>query len=361
MHDVLGFLTEDRWHLEFLQRDKPESRPRQGNLALSLGEAVVIAFSDGLDSHAVSSLAEREYGNKLLRVRLGTHSLGKPHDQPQRIPFAHVPYQVRYAKRNSLETSARSRGFKFALLSGIAAYMCQSSKVIVPESGQGSLGPVLVPVGQAYEDYRNHPLFTDRMAEFLLTLFGHPIHYTYPRLWSTKAETLRAYIAACPGSPTWRHTRSCWQGPRHTSLSGHWRQCGICTACMLRRMSVQAVGAREDRTTYIWEELNPQHFEDGAAEGFGVRPRGALYEHAIAGILHLDHLAGLLHSKASKVPLARQVFQLSRSLQLPESAIWQKLEGLLTDHGTEWRTFLGSLGPRSFVAHWSMEGPSYGT
>ena len=321
---------------------------------------MVIAFSDGLDSHAVSGLTERAYGSKLLRVRLGTQSR-KPNNPSQRIPFALLPYRVRYAKRNSLETSARSRGFKFALLSGIAAYMCQSSKVIVPESGQGSLGPVLVPAGPAYEDYRNHPLFTDRMAAFLLTLFGQVIHYTYPRLWSTKAETLRDYIAACPGYPTWRHTRSCWQGPRHTSLSGHWRQCGICTACMLRRMSVQAVGAREDRATYIWDKLNAQHFEDGAAEGFRVAPRGALYEHAIAGTLHLDHLAGLLHSKASQVPLARQVFQLSRSLQLPENATRTKLEGLLTDHRTEWRTFLGSLGPRSFVAHWSMEGPSYGT
>ena len=75
------------------------------------------------------------------------------------------------------------------------------------ESGQGALGPVLVPVGQAYEDYRNHPLFTDRMEGFLSALFGHDIRYTYPRLRHTKAETVAAFTAACPDETNWAQTR----------------------------------------------------------------------------------------------------------------------------------------------------------
>ena len=358
LHDTLRFLTGDRWHLEFLQRAKPESAPRQGNLNLSLGEGVVIAFSDGLDSHAVAGLAERKHAHKLFLVRLGAQPRERAQPRSERTPFALVPYRVRYAQRNSLETSARSRGFRFALLSGIAAYMCQSTKVIVPESGQGALGPALVPVGQAYDDYRNHPLFTDRMTVFLSALFGREIHYTFPRLWYTKAETLAAYLAACPDPPTWRYTRSCWQGQRHTSVLGHWRQCGICTACLVRRMSVHAAGAREEPTTYVWETLSLENFEDGAAEEFRKKlPQGALHEHAIAGTLYLDNLAGLLQSQASQVPLAREVFHLSRSLRLPEHEARTRLERLLTRHRTEWRTFLGSLGARSFLAHWAVEGP----
>lgn len=207
LHGALGFLTCDRWHIEFVARKKPESPPRQQNLSLPDGERVVIPFSDGLDSRAVASLAEHEHGHKLIRGRLGSRSLNGHRSKGERAPFASVPYHVRFGRRGSVETSARSRGFKFALLSGIAAYLSQARQVIVPESGQGALGPVLVPVGQAYEDYRNHPLFTDRMEAFLSALFGHEIRYTYPRLWHTKAETVAAFTAACPGGTNWAQTR----------------------------------------------------------------------------------------------------------------------------------------------------------
>ena len=227
--------------------------------------------------------------------------------------------------------------------------------MIVPESGQGALGPVLVPVGQAYEDYRNHPLFTNLMQAFLSALFGHEVHYHYPRLWHTKAETLAAFIETCPDSHNWTRTRSCWQGQRQVSVAGQWRQCGICAACLLRRMSVQAAGVTEDKEIYVWEDLSAPQFEDGVAEEFGkVKPRGAQYEYAIAGTLHLDHLAHLLHSSANQVPLDRQIFRLSESIAITDQETRQKLERLLTQHGKEWRHFVGSLGARTFIGQWTL-------
>ena len=356
LHRALEFLTGDRWHIEFVARTRSEIPPRQQNLRLPDGERVVIPFSDGLDSRAVGGLAEREHGQKLIRVRLGTRSLNGNRTKGN-MPFASVPYRVRTGRLRSVETSARSRGFKFMLLSGIAAYLSQAWKVIVPESGQGALGPVLVPVGQAYEDYRNHPLFTDRMEAFLSALFGHDIRYIYPRLWHTKAETLAAFAAECPDGTNWALTRSCWQRQRRVSLSGKWRQCGICAACMLRRMSMYAVGGVEDRATYIWEDLSTVRYEDGAATGFKkTKPQGAFYEYAIAGTLHLDHLAWLQHSPANQVLLDQQVFQLSCSLGATEQETQRKLERLLTQHEREWKDFVGSLGPRSFVAQWALGG-----
>ena len=355
LHAALDFLTGDRWHVEFIARSKPERAPRQGNLDLPDGSRVIIPFSDGLDSLAVAGLLECEHGHKLIRVRLGSRSLGGRLPKSQRIPFAVVPYKVRFGKKRSVETSARSRGFKFALLSGVAAYLSDASRVIVPESGQGALGPVLVPVGQAYEDYRCHPLFTDLMEAFLSALFGNEVRYAYPRLWHTKAETLALYIDTCPDSDNWTRTRSCWQGPRQVSVSGRLRQCGICAACMLRRMSAHAAGATERKETYVWEDLSAPRFEDGVAEGFRkIVPQGAQHEYAIAGALHLDHLAGLSHSSANDIPLDRQVFRLSRSLALSEQGTRQKLERLLTQHGKEWKHFVGSLGAGSFVAQWTL-------
>ena len=355
LHAALEFLTGDRWHVEFVARVNPEPAPCQGNLNLPDGSRIIIPFSDGLDSLAVAGLLEREHGHKLIRVRLGSRSTGKRLQKSQRVPFAAVPYRVRYDKKRSVETSARSRGFKFALLSGIAAYLSDASRVIVPESGQGALGPVLVPVSQAYEDYRSHPLFTDLMEAFVLALFGHDVRYTYPRLWYTKAETLAAFIAMCPNGDSWVQTRSCWQGQRQASVSGQLRQCGICAACMLRRMSVHAIGATEAKQTYVWEDLNAPRFENGAAEGFKkVISQGAQYEYAIAGALHLDHLADLSHSSTNQVPLERQIFRLSRSLAFTEQETRQRLERLLRQHGKEWKHFFGALGAESFIANWAL-------
>src|SRR5262245_13182296 len=106
-------------------------------------------------------------GNKVIRVRLGTKTADLGYLARFGQPFTSVPYSVHEGTRTFMESSARSRGFKFATISGLTAYLAKAEQVIVPESGQGALGPTLVPVGQTYEDYRNHPVFTDLMEKFL--------------------------------------------------------------------------------------------------------------------------------------------------------------------------------------------------
>jgi len=136
------------------------------------------------------------------------------------------------------------------------------------------------------------------------------------------------------------------------------RQCGICAACMLRRMSVHAAGDSELKDTYVWEDLSAPCFEKGATKEFGkVKSQGAQYEYAIAGVLHLDHLANLSHSSANRVPLERQIFRLSRSTSLSEQQARLRLERLLTQHEKEWKRFVKSLGAGSFVAQWVMGRP----
>ena len=236
-------------------------------------------------------------------------------------------------------------------------YRGESRRIVLPESGQGALGPALVPVGPTHADLRSHPSFTDRMETFVSALFGHAVCYEFPRLWRTKGETLAEFLEACPEDVKWVATRSCWQGARHVSVSGRRRQCGICAACLLRRMSVHAAGRSEAPESYVWEDLSADRFEDGAACAFSNRkPRGALHEYAIAGVLHLDHLANLRQSAEDAGPLRKQVFLLSRSLGLDERETEDRLERMLRRHEEEWRSFVESLGPRSFVAQWIGRG-----
>ena len=352
LQDALQFLTGDRWRIDFAQRRK-DFVPRRQNLDLP-SSCVVMPFSDGLDSYLVAGLLQKEHGDSLVRVRLESKSSPgvRARTSPARA-FASMPWRVSFGDTGSVEPSARSRGFRFALLSGIAAFLCKSRRIVLPESGQGALGPPLVPVGQAHADFRSHPSFTDRMETFVSALFEHAVHYEYPRLWRTKGETLAEFLESCPDDTAWMGTRSCWHGARHVSVSGHRRQCGICAACLLRRMSVHAAGRYEAPETYVWEDLRATRFEDGAARAFRNRKsRGALHEYAIAGVLHLDHLASLRQSEVNAATLKKHAFLLSRSLELGKQHTQTKLEGMLQRHEEEWRGFVDSLGPRSFVAQW---------
>ena len=359
LHEALDFLTGDRWRLEFYKRSQPTSQPQQGLLSLHAGVDAVIPFSNGLDSRAVAGLMARSLGDKLVRIRLGSKLQVGEALSRQREAFTSVPYHVKSGERACVESTARSRGFKFALISALAAYLADASQVIVPESGQGALGPTLVTVGQAYEDYRSHPLFTGRMEKFLNALLGHRVRFSFPQLWYTKAETLRKFVDECEERSSWSVTWSCWQQNRHVSVDHKKRQCGICAACMLRRLSVHAAGLSEPRESYVWEDLSATTFSAGAAASFGPEKiTGALREYAIAGALHLDHLAGLLDSPANTRVLNLSALQLSGALGLTEADTSAKLDRLLRQHSSEWKNFMTSLGQNSFVADWALSARS---
>ena len=354
LHDALGFLTGDRWQVSFYKRKTPAQKPRQGILSLPSGVKAVIPFSNGLDSRAVAGLLGREIGDGLVCIRLGSVVSDDGKRERRRHPFTAVPYKVR---ATNVESSARSRGFKFALISGLSAYLAGAGRVIVPESGQGALGPSLVRVGQAYEDYRSHPQFTVRMERFLKELLGHKVRYEFPRLWSTKGETLKQFVEET-GDSSWNLTWSCWRQTRHVSVDGRRRQCGVCAACMLRRMSIHAAGLQESADRYVWGDLSANSFDDGAAASY--REKGkitkASREYAIAGALHLDHMAALNDGVTHGRSLAVAASQLAGAREVARDDAQQRLARLLRQHSTEWEGFMRSLGPKSFVADWAMQG-----
>jgi hypothetical protein len=112
---------------------------------------------------------------------------------------------------------------------------------------------------------------------------------------------------------------------------------------------------RADAHTYVWENLAAPTFKAGAAAAFPRKKvTSKLRQYAIAGSLHLDHLAGLRESPANRRALTLNAFQLSRSLGLDEADAGAKLDRLLTQHGNEWKSFMNSLGQKSFVSNWAI-------
>lgn len=349
LHQALALLTGDNWSIEFYPRRHKVERPGQLPLQLPANVSAVIPFSEGMDSLAVAGLMHRKMGDTLVRIRLGTK------DYDGRHPFSKIPYKLTPPAGRFVESSARSRGFKFAVISGLAAYLAKAEQIVVPESGQGALGPSLVTVGQTHEDYRNHPMFTLRMERFWQALLGQKIHYVFPRLWYTKAETLRAFVETCDDGAHWDETWSCWQQNRHVSVDNTKRHCGICAACLLRRLSVHGAGLREARDTYVWENLRAPRLAEGTADEFPAEKiTGKLREYAIAGVLHLDHLAALSTYASSAQVLNLHAFQLGRALGISQSGARKKLDRLLYQHESEWKAFVKSLGSKSFINEWAL-------
>ena len=351
LSDTLNFLTGDEWFLEFRGRREPVDRPAQGRFSFPSNARAVIPFSEGLDSLSVAALESRKSNDELVHVRVGPKSMEAESAGPRRS-FAAVPYRVVSNKKNFRENSARARGFKFTLVSGIAAYLAKIDTVILPESGQGALGSALAAVGQGYPDYRNHPAFTSRMVKLAHSLLQYRLSYSFPRLWYTKGETLRAYFELTKDDRRWLKSRSCWQSQRQTGINGDWRQCGVCAACMLRRMSVHAAGLSEPKAGYVWEDLQAAAFETGVAPGF-TNITAAQREYAIAGVLHMDHLADAARSSAHARTVHRNAFLVGRCLGEAPGEVEVKIRRLLTRHEQEWASFLDSLGPESFIRHWS--------
>ena len=348
---ALNLLTGDDWHFEFRPRKVPATPPAQDRMRFPLNAEAVIAFSDGMDSRAVAGLESHRLGNRLVRVRVGSkqHDISKK--DRREMPFASLPYTVKLEGGRNAESSARSRGFKFSVVSTMAAYLIDVRAVIIPESGQGALAPAFLPVGQGYEDYRSHPVFAALMARFFNALLGYQIKYQFPRLWMTKGETLREYVDVCGIDALWGNTRSCWQQSRQVAVSGERRQCGVCAACVLRRLSVHAAGLSEPSDNYVWESLKAPTWEDGAAKEF-TNFTPALREYSIAGVLHFEHFASLRDSAQYELVKRRGANELARALSEPTEAVNKNLDRLLRQHAVEWAAFTDDLGSRSFVKKW---------
>lgn len=347
--DAISFLTGDNWEFEFIQRQVAAHAPEQGVLELPMRSAAVLAYSDGLDSRAVAGIFGKMRRGRLVRVRVGLNAADVDKDRRSRDAFTRVPYELGL-KSKSRESSARSRGFKFAIISAIAAHLTETPEIIIPESGQGALGPALVLVGHGYPDFRNHPQFTQRMERFVFALFGTPVTYVFPRVAFTKAQTLREYVDLTDDCRI-DTAKSCWRTNQWASVNGSWRHCGVCAACMLRRMSMHAARIPERADAYICEDMSAPSLVEAVAPGYD-KVEGAYTRYAIAGALHLDHLAEMA-SNERQGEVRRHAALVGAALGATQNKTYAGMETMLSQHATEWRSFVNELGARSYIRNWA--------
>ncbi|WP_244662049.1 hypothetical protein [Mesorhizobium huakuii] len=195
------------------------------------------------------------------------------------------------------------------------------------------------------------------MERFTKALLGHRVRFEQPRLWSTKGQTLRAFLGIVGKSE--QHltsTHSCWQTRRIVNVGGR-KQCGLCAACLLRRLSLHAAGVNEASGTYVVSNLAASD----ASNALSVIPQKAdrdiMVEYGSVGARHLQHLAEMadLPDDALRVHAS----QIAAATEATYEETLKKLRTMLVTHAAEWRVFLSAQGDQGFLNSW-MDGGRYG-
>jgi 7-cyano-7-deazaguanine synthase in queuosine biosynthesis len=351
LQDVLNHLTGDTWQFTFIQAKDPSPiGSRQMPLDFGKTKTFAVAYSNGLDSRAVSALSGADDEALCIRVA-GNYQDRKDGDSY----FTQIPFKTKEYRGS--ESSFRSRGFQFAAVTAIAAQLSNVTRIVVPESGQGALGPVLLPLYSIYPDYRNYPTFFRKMERFINALQDYPVRFEQPRLWSTKGQTLSAFLRI-PGKSEehLKNTRSCWQTRRIVNVGGK-KQCGLCAACLLRRLSLHAADVIEAPNTYVVFDLAASDVNDALSVIPQKADRDIMVEYGSVGVRHLQHLADMVALPDDV--LRTYASEIAAATADTYEEILRKLKMMLVSHAEEWRAFLFAQGQQSFLKNW-MDGGRHG-
>lgn len=345
---VMRHLTCDTWHFDFVQAQTHKSFKGQTKIVFPEKKTFAIAYSEGLDSRAVWALSGPASEALCIRVakRYNTAKTGDS-------LFTQIPFSVTMSEsKQSRESSFRTRAFQFAAVTAIAAQIADLNRIVLPESGQGALGPALLPLHRIYADYRNYPTFFRKMEHFIHGLLKHEVHYEQTRLWSTKGQTMREFLKLPDQNKEHLiNTRSCWQS-RHIVNLGKRRQCGLCAACLLRRFSLYAADVKEPDDTYVIYDLSLSNTRD-AMSTIPEKEIPSMLDHAIAGVRHFQQFSDM--SNLPDTALKVHSLELSEAINTSEAETLKNLRTLLVAHAEEWRAFISAQGRNSFLLNW-MDG-----
>lgn len=352
LRSVLRHLTCDDWSFTFVQAtNRSPIGERQGVLDFPTTKTFAIAYSDGLDSRSVSALSGTKDEALCIRVANFRHRRKQGDSY-----FTQIPFKVKGYRGN--ESSFRARGFQFAAVTAIAAHLSDLTRVVVPESGQGALGPVLLPLHNIYADYRNHPTFFRKMERFIQSVLDHRVRYEQPRLWFTKGQTLRAFLDLSGKTKTdLTSARSCWQNRRVVNTGGGKKQCGLCAACLLRRLSMHAADISEKPGTYVISDLSASDVNEALSVLPQKADRDIMIEYGSVGARHLQQLADMADLPDGELRV--HVSEIAAATGTDYEETLEKVRTLLVTHAQEWRAFLSAQGEQSFLKSW-MEGGRHG-
>ncbi len=349
LREVLWTLTGDDWQFVFTKRDSLLSACAQEFL---IGEPIdgpvrVALFSGGLDAFAGAAVQLQVPSLTHVFVSGVTHGRMEIGQEQQisvlrkgtALDVRHLPIwyglKDKRVRDKLMERSQRSRAFIHVTLGAIAALHVGVNELYMYENGVGALNLPFDATQVGIETSKAaSPVFLRPMEKFIEGISGKPFRIVNPFLFLTKAQALRnaradkfgvqlAATFSCDRFPDWRE--------------GH-PQCGTCSSCILRRMSMEADGLSnfDLGTGYARDVKSPSFVPGDSAAGIlaHYEEQGLALEQALA---HGDPWNAL----ANDFP---EICEIEHSITLNgegEQAVRKSLLQLLRTHVNEWKTFSG--------------------
>lgn len=265
---LLHFFTEDDWQIEFV-RGGIAQRPSESQNSLlptwKPSPVRVALYSGGLDSFAGTAQQIAEWPEHQFVLVSGVTNTRQQKAQRNQIkainktalyPALHIP--IFYGLRQGIEReelSQRSRGFLFITLGAATAITAGTNELYIYENG---IGAINLPYDGSQVGTSNtravNPIALLRMSKFVADLTGAPFRIENPFLFQTKAEMCRhpevrrlnehiALTFSCDGFPIRQKDQP---------------QCGVCTSCLLRRLSLESTGLSSYDSGYSHDLISEQ-------------------------------------------------------------------------------------------------------
>jgi 7-cyano-7-deazaguanine synthase in queuosine biosynthesis len=326
LDDAVHFLTGDLWHIQFIQRSgQPLS---QAVLPFERVEyRFVTPYSDGLDSFAQATLLASQFGERSI-LKLRSARIGQDSARLKQ-PVLRVPRSLGSMPKK--EQTYRSRPFVFFSFAGIGAFVAGAEAIVVGESGQGALGPALLPYGGEWPFRSTHPGFLKRMERYLSLAFSRETRVDQPQLWRTKGEVLRL-LQEKELLGRWQETRSCSLRPANKHGA---RACGFCGGCMLRGLAIHSAGFGLDGAA---NAFNLMSVESRAIDGIAM---SAAERHMAARSMGtMAEFASLARDERGPSLLESESMLFGESDPVP---VARKLYNLASRHAAEWQGLVAEL------------------
>jgi 7-cyano-7-deazaguanine synthase in queuosine biosynthesis len=358
LSETLRFLTGDYWSFSFRPRKNVDKSVFQLSMTWQREREVrVIPYSGGMDSFLELKLFHSRYPDlePFLVTMLHTKALMEPLASTLRLSQSAsklLAVPVRHESLHHAEQSYRSRTFLFFVAAAVAAKLTRADMVLIPENGQGALGPSFVTWGSEHPFHASHPGFTWRLRALLESLWGaQSPQFLHSNIWSTKAEVLRE-VDETVGLRGWEETRSCSANTKRVKGRLAPPQCGICGGCLLRRLALRSAGVPSQGEKYLWSDLDAPSLEESVDVDLrdSVRPT-TRNDWEIATSSCIDHksLASLTGPTGKAFKYRGSLGEIARGLGVDVSEAATKLDRLLVAHSTQWRNFIGDLKEDSWM------------
>lgn len=270
LRDVLRYYTEDEWTFDWTQRARNAQPPAaQVGLPLTPNPEVAL-WSGGLDS-AAGLLSRYLSGSAEAYALVGTGAndciLGVQRQvfheafflRRHHVELIQVPVRIEGNALLPKSAAGRARGFVFALVGGVCAYLQGRDRLHIYENGPGAINLPYCSAELGLDHARSvHPSSLWEVSGLLASLLNLPFLITNPFLFQTKGQMCASLVKIVQWSGRFVFkTVSC--DSRHRMPFAP-MQCGYCSSCLLRRVAL-AVNDIEDETPYaLWhKQLRPRH------------------------------------------------------------------------------------------------------